>query len=417
EKLMTVRIGILSFGLVLLALPGAAMANNTVLSGVFHGSEPGLAALPGACYGATSLQYQVISNVQVGATGTYVVADVWNVNAGDISALIYNGAFNPNNPQANLLTTNGIDIADAVDLTAGNNYTLVVQHWCQNGVGAWAVAFSGPGNVTSGKAVTVPDFTEGGFTNGDPTAATDCGESQYQVSGPIQVSRDGRYYYSDLSINYEVDMCLQVYSAPFNANSPNANRVGDPMDDWGFVDLVAGQDYYFVAQPLGGPDTGEFFYVLAPPASFSITHAMAGAWYYPVTEGQGLFVDISDQLNTMFLAWFTYDLERPDPAVTAMIGDPGHRWLTAQGPFAGDTANLDIYWTSGGIFDSGEPQPPPPDQDGTMTVQFNDCSSGTVTYDLGTAGVSGQFPIQRIFTDTENLCQSALVVPGQPGPL
>jgi len=413
---MTIRIGILSFCLMSLALPGVAMANNTVLSGVFHGSEASLAALPGTCDGAPSLQYQVISNVQVGSTGTYVVADVWNVNAGDISALIYNGAFNPNNPQANLLTTNGIDIADAVDLTAGNNYTLVVQHWCQNGVGAWAVAFSGPGNVTSGKAVTVPDFTEGGFTNGDPTAATDCGDSQYQVSGPIQVARDGRYYYSDLSIYYAVDMCLQVYSAPFNANSPNANRVGDPMDDWGFVDLVAGQDYYFVAQPLEGPDTGEFFYVFAPPPSFSINHTMAGSWFYAVIEGQGLFIDISDQLNDMFLAWFTYDLERPDPSVMAMIGDPGHRWMTAYGPFAGDTANLDITWTSGMIFDSADP-PRSNDTDGTMTVQFDDCTSGTVTYDLGTAGVSGQFPIQRIFTSTENLCQSLLQGPGQPGPL
>jgi hypothetical protein len=143
---------------------------------------------------------------------------------------------------------------------------------------------------------------------------------------------------------------------------------------------------------------------------------MAGSWFYAVIEGQGLFIDISDQLNDMFLAWFTYDLERPDPSVMAMIGDPGHRWMTAYGPFAGDTANLDITWTSGMIFDSADP-PRSNDTDGTMTVQFDDCTSGTVTYDLGTAGVSGQFPIQRIFTSTENLCQSLLQGPGQPGPL
>jgi len=36
------------------------------------------------------------------------------------------------------------------------NYVLVVQHWCFNREGAWAVTFSGPGSVNSTSAVTVP---------------------------------------------------------------------------------------------------------------------------------------------------------------------------------------------------------------------------------------------------------------------
>jgi hypothetical protein len=400
-----------------LALPLTATATNTVLSGVFNGAEQSVAALPGTCTGAPALKYQRVNNVQVTASGGYVVADAYNFNGADVTALIYSGNFNPNAPQNNLLTPDGVDIAEFVNLNSGTNYVVVVQHWCQNEEGAWAITFSGPGGVNSGVTVAPPDFTEGVFENDDPTTASDCGESQYQVAGPVQVERTGTYFYSDMSINYEVDMCLQVYSAPFNAGNPNANRVGNPMDDFGAVELQAGQNYYLVAQPLNDPQPGEYFYVFAPPAPFRITHAMAGGWFDPPTSGQGFVMDVFDNVNQMFVAWFTYDLERPAASADAMIGDPGHRWLTAQGPFDGDTGELLIYWTSGGVFDSANPAPAPAVQDGTLTVEFFDCLSGQVTYDLGSVNVSGQLPIQRLANDAAELCENLISGPGQPGPL
>ena len=39
----------------------------------------------------------------------------------------------------------------------------------------------------------------------------------------------------------------------------------------------------------------------------------------------------------------------------AILGEPGHRWLTALGPFDGDTALLDTFLSSGMIFDSAAP--------------------------------------------------------------
>ena len=109
----------------------------------------------------------------------------------------------------------------------------------------------------------------------------------------------------------------------------------------------------------------------------------------------------------MFLAWFTYDTERPPEDVTAMLGEPGHRWLTAQGPYAGDTATLTISVTEGGVFDAAEPPASTdPAGDGTMTIEFSDCTQGLVSYEITSLGVSGEIPIQRIAADNVSLCES-----------
>jgi hypothetical protein len=231
----------------------------------------------------------------------------------------------------------------------------------------------------------------------------------------MQVSRSGFYYYNDVSINFAVDMCLSIYSAPFNSANPNANLVAS-FDDVGFVELETGRNYYFVAQPLGTATNGEFFYVFSPPAPFRITTGLSGSWFNPETTGQGFFMDILDNSNQLFLAWFTYDLQRPDSNVSAMIGEPGHRWMTALGPFEGVTADLPIYWNSGMIFDSANP-PTEQMQDGDMTVRFTDCANGNVDYDLGSTNVTGNVPIQRLANDAVSLCKSLFEGPDSPGPL
>ncbi|MFC1690470.1 hypothetical protein ACFL07_12605 [Pseudomonadota bacterium] len=419
---MIYRLKLVALIVLLAVFPLNALALNSVVSGIFDGSEPTTAPLPGTCGGTEPLGYQEVGVFQVSESGNYTMTDPYNFLGVDISALVYENSFNPNNPGTNLVTPNGVDEAERVDLVAGVNYVLVVQVWCGNPdriwvnrQGAWAVTYSGPGAVTSASKVTVPEWTAGVFASGNPTSNSQCGDSQYQQTGPIRVSTPGTYYYRDVSLEFDVDMCLQIYTAPFDPAEPYANRIFFE-DDEGSVELQAGTDYYFVTQPLQNPTTGEFFYIFAPPAPFSITYAMAGSWYYPPTTGQGFLIDVFDTENLMFLAWFTYDLERPPADTPAMIGDPGHRWMTALGPFTGDTANLNITWSSGMIFDSETP-PVENESDGTMTVEFNDCYTGSVSYDLGSSDRTGTVPIERIVNDAVPLCETLTEGPAKPGPL
>jgi hypothetical protein len=52
-----------------------------------------------------------------------------------------------------------------------------------------------------------------------------------------------------------------------------------------------------------------------------------------------------------------------------------------------------------------------------MTVEFEDCFSGLVTYDLGESGATGTVPIQRIVNDAVPLCETMTAGPAMPGPL
>ncbi|MFC1796141.1 formylglycine-generating enzyme family protein [Pseudomonadota bacterium] len=141
--------------------------------------------------------------------------------------------------------------------------------------------------------------------------------------------------------------------------------------------------------------------------AFQITNGLNDAWFNLATNGQGLLITVFGDIKTMFLAWFTYDTERPPEDVTAFLGEPGHRWLTAQGLYEGDTANLTIYMTEGGVFDSPTPVTETDlDGDGTMTIQFADCNAGLVTYHIESLDISGSFPIERLALDNVPLCET-----------
>jgi uncharacterized protein YkwD len=140
---------------------------------------------------------------------------------------------------------------------------------------------------------------------------------------------------------------------------------------------------------------------------FKINAGLNDAWINPATAGQGFLITVFPEGKSVFLAWFTYDTERPPEDVGAMLGEPGHRWLTAQGSYDGDTAVLKIFVTAGGVFDSAEPAPTTDlGGDGSITLEFADCNAGLVTYEITSLGRSGEIPIERIVTDNVPMCET-----------
>jgi hypothetical protein len=122
----------------------------------------------------------------------------------------------------------------------------------------------------------------------------------------------------------------------------------------------------------------------------------AGAWFYPTTSGQGQFIDIEPASNFMFIGWFTYTLPDSD--------HPNEQqWFTAQGNYSGDMATLDLHETTGGKFD--DPQGVTTKKVGTVTLKFDDCENGLMTYQFEDGRPDGSFPLERVIPGSGNLCE------------
>ena len=55
--------------------------------------------------------------------------------------------------------------------------------------------------------------------------------------------------------------------------------------------------------------------------NFEINAAISDAWFFPPTGGQGFFIIVWEDRKEIFLAWFTYDTQRPPEDVTAFLMD------------------------------------------------------------------------------------------------
>ena len=141
---------------------------------------------------------------------------------------------------------------------------------------------------------------------------------------------------------------------------------------------------------------------------FQMNPGLNDAWFNPETSGQGFFITVFPELGFASMAWFTYDTELPEEGAEANLGDPGHRWLTAVGPINGSQAVMNIDLTSGGLFDTPTEveHTDPPGSDGTITLTFENCSSGTVEYNIKTINRQGIVPIQRVAGDNIALCEA-----------
>jgi hypothetical protein len=188
-------------------------------------------------------------------------------------------------------------------------------------------------------------------------------------------------------------------------------------DCQGLVRLVDPIDHYETGPGSAGiPDVGgvvsflnnlsgcnSVLEILRDGDFFEINAGLNDAWLSPGTEGQGFLIIVFPEIKQIFLTWFTYDTERPPEDVSAVIGEPGHRWLTAQGDYEGSVAVLTLHKTSGGIFDSPDLKPVT-EPDGEIFLEFTGCNAGTITYNIPSANRQGVIPIERIVLDNVSLC-------------
>ena len=173
-----------------------------------------------------------------------------------------------------------------------------------------------------------------------------------------------------------------------------------------FVSQINWLGYDYVAQVLDQADVDAIVegYDLPANEGFTMNAGLNDAWYNPDTNGQGFFVTVYPGIKTVFLAWFTYDTVQPDSTATAHLGSPDQRWMTAQGVYDGAQAEMEVRVFAGGVFDSGTPEPESV-VDGSILLQFENCNSATVTYDIPSIGRTGVIPIQRIDVDNVPHCE------------
>jgi len=120
-----------------------------------------------------------------------------------------------------------------------------------------------------------------------------------------------------------------------------------------------------------------------------------GAWFSQETPGQGFLIDAHPNPegdDFIFVAWFTYGENTAS----------GQRWLTAQGPLEGSTANIIVYETLGGSFD--DPKPSETNVVGSLTIDFTDCSNALLSYSITDEALAGMIDIERAIPGTQALC-------------
>lgn len=115
---------------------------------------------------------------------------------------------------------------------------------------------------------------------------------------------------------------------------------------------------------------------LAPPVS----HRLAGTWYDPASDGQGVNIEVWEQSRTVVATWYTYSDGRP-------------QWYIAQGAFDGDAVSFtQIHRAEGGQFLAGPP--PTLHSVGSATLRWIDCHRATLDFQLEQG--SGRYALQRL---------------------
>ena len=137
------------------------------------------------------------------------------------------------------------------------------------------------------------------------------------------------------------------------------------------------------------------------PNDFEINSGLAGSWFDPSQDGQGVVFDFAvgtDRFDAV-MYWFTYNDEPADPETELIgFGSTQSRWFTGIGPVQGATVEMSVIRTAGGIFN--DPAAVSAAVVGTAEVEFFSCFEALLTFEFTEPEVqSGTIALQRITPD------------------
>lgn len=135
----------------------------------------------------------------------------------------------------------------------------------------------------------------------------------------------------------------------------------------------------------------------APPVRLG-QPGIAGAWWSPYANGEGITFDWLPASRTLFGAWFTYSTGGSNAASEL-------RWYTVQANGVADGAGkveLPILQTGGGVFDAGPTVSP--QRVGTAQLEFHDCNKAILHYAFDATvndGRQGTITLSRLSPATQ----------------
>lgn len=139
-----------------------------------------------------------------------------------------------------------------------------------------------------------------------------------------------------------------------------------------------------------------FLMITNAQAEININAGLSGTWHDNQIPGQGLFLDVIPVNNTLFAGWFTYLPESKT--------DQNQYWLTLQGPYSGSVAELTIFKTNQGQFNTSSSILNIPV--GFASLIFESCTDANFTFQLNEFDRQDTIHLNRVTPDvfcTDNL--------------
>ncbi len=136
--------------------------------------------------------------------------------------------------------------------------------------------------------------------------------------------------------------------------------------------------------------------ILNETPSIDINFGMSGGWFEAANPGQGFLFDVIPSTNTFFAAGFTF------PMADSQGEDSIHRWFTLQGTYADNQADLQIFETTGGLFDAASTTNTEPV--GSAEILFESCTSANLNYTFSDGGPSGAIALIPLLSSA--LCET-----------